>query len=506
MQDQAGPDLPQREPGMAPPGPRRPASARSAGAAGAPLPASAPAMPQPALPPDPALTGEYGPQPSVSEQRRAILPEAARLLENAELARAYEDFRAAAVALSGAGMLFEMVHRPDPAGGGLVPREPRNLSIAAVPDAALGDDAATVVLMGVGFWEFLPGFFFGSDRIIDGRRIAMDVGSFRFTENTPSGDAEIIGQTEAGPLAQYMRIDISGDGLVKSLAVSNLALGGAFVAAYRAYVEVLAGYPYKLLHPYRQLSQPQARPQSQPAEPARPAPRPVQTGVGALPNSRPPPPPRAAQVRRGPSRAAWSWLVVPPLVALAFYLGSLTSTGEPEDVAGSVPQLAPGSSPQLSPSVPPPARTGSVPPLSPVAEVDLPPPPALYEGADDPPLPLPPPPAPPPPPRRGGEMEAAPPPELAPGPRNLALPDGLSAAGSGYVHPPLAAPPPATTARFGVVRQSANVRASPTGGSPVLRVLATGTTLRIIEENQGWLRVSTEDGEALGWIYGALVR
>ncbi|KAA2211758.1 SH3 domain-containing protein [Teichococcus oryzae] len=426
-------------------------------------------------------------------------------MENPELARAYEDFREAAVALSGVGMLFEMVHRPDPRFGGLVPREPRNLSIAAVPEAALGADAATVVLMGVGFWEFLPGFFFGSDRIIDGRRMAMDTGSFRFTENTPSGDAEIIGQTEAGPLAQYMRIDISGDGLVKSLAVSNLALGGAFVAAYRNYVEVLAGYPYKLLHPYRQLSLPQAQPQLQPgATAAQPAARPVVPtlpGAGALPASRPAPPPRsAAPSRRGPSGVAWGWLAVPPLVALAFYLGSLTSTGEPEEGPTPPPARSTGSvvSPpaSLAPATPPAA-------LAPVPEVSLPPPPPVFEEGDG--LPLPPPPAPPPPPRRAGGTDGEAPPviEPAPGPRNLTLPEGSGGMGSGYVHPPLAAP---AQLRMGVVRQSANVRASPNGGSPVLRVLGPGTPLRIVEENLGWLRVTTEDGEALGWIYGTLVR
>ena len=239
-----------------------------------PQPAPEPAAPQPLL--DPALTGEFGPQPATSERRRAILPQARAALGDPALRQAYEAFVRAATDLADAGMVFEMVHRTSP-DGEMAPREPRNLSVAAVPEAGIEKDCHTVVLMGVGFWEFLPGFFYGSERVIEGRRIAMDVGSFRFVESTPSGDAEIVGTTEAGPLAQYMRIDVSGDGLVKSLAISNAALGGAFVAAYRAYIEVLAGCPYKILHPYRQLGAPTPAPpaaasQQRPAPPRAAAP------------------------------------------------------------------------------------------------------------------------------------------------------------------------------------------------------------------------------------------
>ncbi|MFC3125598.1 SH3 domain-containing protein [Pseudoroseomonas globiformis] len=467
---------------QAPPSaPARPASV------GAGPDARSPAVrPQgPSLPPDPALTGEYGPQPSVSEQRRAILPEAARVLESPEVERAYGDFLQAAIELSHAGMVFEMVHRPDPMLGALVPREPRNLTVSAVPEAALGKEAQTVVLMGVGFWEFLPGFFFGSDRIIDGRRMAMDVGSFRFTENSPSGDAEIIGHSENGPLAQYMRIDISGDGLVKSLAVSNVALGGAFVAAYRAYIEALAGYPYKLLHPYRQLSLPVQAPApvAQPAE--RPS-RPLQPAARAVP--------AAAAPRR--SRAIWGWLAVPPLIGLAFFLGSLTTGGGSDGPQpSSPPQPQPVAPAQQSPA------TASPPVLAPVPEVALSEQPPVVEDPNG--LPMPPPPAPPAPPRSAGATEApsesaaAPPVIQAPGPRNLTLP--------GEAQPP-AAGAAATAWRPGAIRQAANLRAAAFGGSPVLRVLPAGTPVRIVEESEGWLRLTSQEGESLGWVYNTLVR
>jgi len=426
------------------------------------------------------------------------LPEARAALESASLRLAYEAFVRAAVDLSEAGMIFEMVHRPGPEGG-MAPREPRNLSVAAVPEPGIEPGCQTVVLMGVGFWEFLPGFFYGSEQVVDGRRIAMDVGSFRFVERTPSGDAEIIGQGEDGPLAQYMRIDISGVGLVKSLAVSNVALGGAFVAAYRAYIEVLAGCPYKMLHPYRQLSSP--------LPPPPPPPQPV-----ARPVVEPPAPRRRTQGSITPAwqrpRAAWAWLAVPPALALAYLLGS---QGTPEPTPPSPTAMAP------QPLSPPPAPTAQqpgpmVPPwAAPTPATPLPAPlpePAAPPLIQDPATGLPlPPPAPPPAPPRG---TATPEPAATVPPVNDAAPPVSPEAS------PLTPPSrPASEGtggqlgglwRRGVVRQDANVRAAPFGGSPILRVVPTGAELRVIEEDQGWLRVALPDGTSLGWIYGALVQ
>lgn len=497
----------QPSPKADPVGHERRAGIAAPGPASSPVPkAKPPSTPDPEPPsftPDPALTGEYGPQPSTSERRRAILPEARAALESAALRLAYEAFVRAAVDLSEAGMIFEMVHRPG-AEGGMAPREPRNLSVAAVPEPGIEPGCQTVVLMGVGFWEFLPGFFYGSEQVVDGRRIAMDVGSFRFVERSPSGDAEIIGHGEDGPLAQYMRIDISGVGLVKSLAVSNAALGGAFVAAYRAYIEVLAGCPYKMLHPYRQLSLPMPAPPQQPQPAARPAPEPRQRARSSIPAAWPRP------------RAAWAWLAVPPALGLAYLLGS---QGTPEPSPSAPVAMAPQgqAAPAVPPSLPPARQPGFAAPQPADPARPFAPPAAPQEMATLPPdgldpvtgLPLPPPAAPPAPPRAAPAQEpavaaaplppandAAPPasPETSP----LTLPSRPAAGNAGGQLGGLW--------RRGIVRQDANVRAAPFGGSPVLRVVPTGAELRVIEEEQGWLRVALPDGTSLGWIYGALIQ
>ncbi|MXP62082.1 SH3 domain-containing protein [Roseomonas sp. M0104] len=406
--------------------------------------------------------------------------------------QAYEAFVRAATDLAEAGMVFEMVHRSGPEGG-MAPREPRGLSVAAVPEQGIEKDCHTVVLMGVGFWEFLPGFFYGSERVIEGRRIAMDVGSFRFVESSPSGDAEIIGQAETGPLAQYMRIDISGDGLVKSLAISNAALGGAFVAAYRAYLEVLAGCPYKMLHPYRQLGAsvaPAADPATQPQSPQQPQ-RPAPPRPAAPLSAR-----QSAPERGRHPGLVWGWLAVPPALAAAYLLGVL-ATGPDTPAPARAPQppplqAPPAAQPRLE-QAPGPAAPMPVPPVG----VTAPPP---QNGGTE--LPLPPPPAPPPPP-----IAAAPPPVPAP-----AQPGSPPSAPPAAAEAPSATPAPPSGGQLGgmwrpgLVTQDSNVRAAPFGGAPILRVVPGGTQVRIIENSEGWLRVALPDGTTLGWIYGGLIQ
>ncbi|HWL82136.1 MAG TPA: SH3 domain-containing protein [Roseomonas sp.] len=481
------PDSSQPRPGADPagsarqarPGPQKPEL---------PKPASEATAPQPPL--DPALTGEFGPQPATSERRRAILPQARAALQDPALRQAYEAFVRAATDLAEAGMVFEMVHRSAPEGG-MAPREPRNLSVAAVPEKGIEKDCHTVVLMGVGFWEFLPGYFYGSERVIEGSRIAMDVGSFRFVESTPSGDAEIIGQTEAGPLAQYMRIDISGDGLVKSLAISNAALGGAFVAAYRAYLEVLAGCPYKMLHPYRQLSAP-TTPAIDPAHPAQPQPqRPAPPRAAAPLSTR-----RSAPERSGHPGLLWAWLAVPPALAAAYLLGVMATGQDSTPAPPPAPPPVAESPPATSHVLPPePGRAPIAP--APVVEPPATTPAPQGDMAD---LPLPPPP-PPPPPEAAAPQPSPPPAQLQPAP--LTLPPASEA-------PPAAAPPSTGQLggmwRPGMVTQDSNVRAAPFGGAPILRVVPGGTQVRIIESSEGWLRVALPDGTTLGWIYGGLIQ
>jgi len=498
------PDSSQPRPGADPAGPvrqERPAPQR------ADLPQPAPETAAPQHPLDPALTGEFGPQPSTSERRRAILPQARAALGDPALRQAYEAFVRAATDLAEASMVFEMVHRTGP-DGEMAPREPRSLSVAVVPEPGIEKDCHTVVLMGVGFWEFLPGFFWGSERVIEGRRIAMDVGSFRFVESTPSGDAEIVGSTEAGPLAQYMRIDVSGDGLVKSLAISNAALGGAFVAAYRAYIEVLAGCPYKILHPYRQLGA--ATPPAAPVQ-QRPAPPRATAPLGAR---------RPARERIPRPSWAWAWLAVPPALVVAYLVGSMGGPNVPAPVPAPAPTPAPTAAPPLversidqappTSRALPPAPSRATP--APGTAFEPPPPsagaPAPEDGtASALPLPPPPPPSPPPAPPASSSVAtpAAPPPasELtAPAPTHTLTP------------PPMPSEPAPTAApegqlggmwRRGVVMQDSNLRAGPSGGAAILRVLPSGTQVRVIENSQGWLRVALPDGTPLGWVYGGLV-
>lgn len=450
---------------------------------------------------DPALTGGPVPPPSASDKRRAMLRDVRAALADPALRAAYEAFVKAASDVAEAGLIFEMVERrgrpgePPPA-----LREPRALSIAVVPEPAIEPGFRIVVLMGVGFWEFLPGRFYGSERVLDGTRLAMDTGTYRFFENTASGDAEIVGHSEGRPLAQYLRVDIQGDGLSKSIAISNMALGGAFVAAYRNYVEVLAGCPYRSLHPYRQLAAPALQPEPglQRATPAE-----VASQAAALPAaSRAMPPaglaaplaaagaarlgqPRPARPRRDGARSwrsrHWAWLALLPVILAAYGLGAMLGGGAPE-----APSPAPREAdraPRLSdppPTAAPPAPLAAqpsttAPGLPPLAgTVDLPD--GTAEGTD---LPPPPPVAPPVPPRPEPQATIQP-----------VEPDSGQLGGLWQ------------EAR---VRQDANVRSQPLGGSPIVRALPTGTPVRIIETHQGWMRIALADGTVLGWIYGALL-
>ncbi|PWC27473.1 SH3 domain-containing protein [Teichococcus aestuarii] len=439
-----------------------------------PGPAAAPPPPSPSprplgRTPAPAKeTARSGTPDAPDEARIALLQDARAYLERPGLREAFRQFVRTAADLAKAGLVFEVVTRPD-AGGGAFRHLPRHLTITTRPEPGLGEDESTVLLMGVGFWEFLPGRFQGSERVLDATRLAMDVGSFRFVENTPSGDAEIVGHEDGRPLAQYLRIDISGEGLEKSIAVSNTALGGAFVAAYRNYLEVLAERPYRSLHPYRQLSAPATPP---PPPPRNQRARIVRRAAGPLASA--PALPAAGSPARARRQGGlkWAWLGVIPALGGAWLLVNLlvapqqqtaeapARVAETQRAAPPAPASAPPAASAAPSAAAPPSGAVPAAPLAlePVPTIDLPPP-----------LPLPPP--------------AAPEPPAATAP---------------------AAPAPAM-GRVARVRMDANVRAAPSGSAPVVRTVQTGAEVRIAGEEYGWQHVFLPNGTELGWIYGNLL-
>lgn len=447
-----------------------------------------------------------GSQDAPDEERVALLQDARAYLERPGLREAYRQFVRTAADLAKAGMVFEVVTRPD--AGGTPRQQPRHLTVTTRPEHGLGEDESTVLLMGVGFWEFLPGRFQGSERVMDATRLAMDVGTFRFVENTPSGDAEIVGYENGRPLAQYMRIDISGEGLEKSIAVSNVALGGAFVAAYRNYLEVMSERPYRSLHPYRQLGTPAAASGPPPRVLAgRIAPRLAApftaaaashaagpgagrvTGPAASAALDAPALPAAAAMARPRRRGGmrWAWLGIVPALAGAWFLVNLALPQQeaPDAPAGRVPPSAAPSSGGPSSSGPssaaparayaPPAATApsasAGPSSTAAAPAELPPLPTVDLA---PPLPLPPP--------------AAPEPTAATAPPA-----------------PTASPDIAISGRVARVRVDSNVRSAPSSGASVVRTVAAGTVLRIAREEFGWQHVFLLNGTELGWIYGTLL-
>jgi hypothetical protein len=62
-----------------------------------------------------------------------------------------------------------------------------------------------------------------------------------------------------------------------------------------------------------------------------------------------------------------------------------------------------------------------------------------------------------------------------------------------------------TATRSVIVRQTANVRAEPSLSGAVLRTVPRGTTLQVVQSENGWLRVTARDGEPLGWVHSSLV-
>lgn len=209
-------------------------------------------------------------EPTGTELRAALLPAARATLDNPKVREAYELFVKTAANLEGVGSIFEMMLRPEASGGVVAGRQagafvPRQLTVFANPEPALGPGGLSVVMTGGMYWEFLPGCFYANGKSFDGRSVAMDVTSFQTIETIPSGDAEVVGRNGRQPITKYVRVDVTCGDLSTSVAISNIALAGQFVAAYRNYIEVLVGRPYKEVHPYRDLNAPPIRQTSVPS-------------------------------------------------------------------------------------------------------------------------------------------------------------------------------------------------------------------------------------------------
>jgi len=56
------------------------------------------------------------------------------------------------------------------------------------------------------------------------------------------------------------------------------------------------------------------------------------------------------------------------------------------------------------------------------------------------------------------------------------------------------------------VTQTANVRAEPSMSGAVLRTVPQGTTLQVLQSENGWLYVTVHDGEPIGWVHSSLLK
>ena len=54
--------------------------------------------------------------------------------------------------------------------------------------------------------------------------------------------------------------------------------------------------------------------------------------------------------------------------------------------------------------------------------------------------------------------------------------------------------------------QSANVRSEPSMSASIVQVLPKGSTVHVLQAENGWLRVSGPDGLAIGWVYASLLQ
>jgi SH3-like domain-containing protein len=52
----------------------------------------------------------------------------------------------------------------------------------------------------------------------------------------------------------------------------------------------------------------------------------------------------------------------------------------------------------------------------------------------------------------------------------------------------------------------ANVRLVPSMRGGVVRTLTKGTVVQVLQSENGWIRVAGENGEALGWVHGSLLK
>lgn len=200
---------------------------------------------------DASLSGE--------ERRAQLLPSAIAVVENPKVREAWETFVAMASQVSDAGAIFEILFRHDVRGDVIGGRqahviEQRQIFIGTRDEPLLGPGGRTVTVMGGMYCEFLPGRFFANGQDFDGLAVALDVGAIQVPEPKPSGDSDALPPLNGVPQARYVRVEISCGSLRVNLAISNMQLAGFFVAAYRNYIEVLAGRPYKQIHPYRDLN------------------------------------------------------------------------------------------------------------------------------------------------------------------------------------------------------------------------------------------------------------
>ena len=352
--------------------------------------------------------------PTGTELRAILLPDARRTLNDDRVREAWELFVKTAENLQGVGSIFEMMLRPE-VRGNVVNGEranafmPRQINIFANPEPALGPGGHSVVMTGGMFWEFLPGRFFANGHTYDGLQVAMDVGGFQTIEITPSGDAEVVGYSGRQPIMKYVRVDVSCGSLRTSVAFSNIALAGHFVAAYRNYIEVLAGRPYKEVHPYRDLN----------AAPIQRLPAPLSRQVDTV--AYPEPSRKSAR----------------PLKAIMGILGLFVALGAIGHIANQSSKPT-----ALSNATPTSSASGQ---------------------------------------QAGTLSNRA---TIQSSPSQLAV----SSAG-----------------RDGRTKQGANIRSGPSGDAPVIRTVAGGTPLRIVETVNNWHRISLGGEGPIGWIHRSLV-
>jgi hypothetical protein len=419
------------------------------------------------------------------ELRRGSLSTARYALKKPGVRGTYEAFVETAGALSGSDALYEMVRRPDlgarppPSHAPAEAMELRPFAVATVTEAGIQQGCRTVVLAGKDVIEFLPGLCCVGARVLDTTSVAMDIGSFRTVEEAPPPDADTDGMAGPQSITLYARIEITGEAVETSIAVSSMDRAADFVAAYREYVETLAGRPYQEIHPQRAPGASVApRPALAEGQGTRPARATSQAGVLGGDWSRLTWP----GGMRSRAARAWNELLERTRSSKTFPRSVKASDSgvQPAGIGKAIYRLTRSARAWLQG-----ISFGSDPKralilLAPCAVI-------LALGL-----------------YWLGAFSESSPPQTAPAAVASTQP-APPPVGPSVARPPRPQAVQGPALREGRTTANARLRAAPSTGAATLRILPMQTELRILEVTADWMRVSTDEGAAQGWIHRSLI-